>query len=65
MKEIKEALIPYTILLAQIPESLPVKDTALQYLIWTTKQLCNCYIFFTLEDLLQRTNRRYYIQLFT
>ena len=32
MKEIKEALSPYKLLLAQIPESLPVKDTALQYL---------------------------------
>ena len=44
MKEIKEALRPYKLLLAQIPESLPVKDTALQYLNWTTKQLCKCYV---------------------
>ena len=39
MKEIKEAIRPYKLLLAQIPESLQVKDSALQYLNWTTKQL--------------------------
>ena len=44
MKEIKEALRPYKLLLAQIPESLPVKYTSLQYLNWTTKQLCRCYV---------------------
>ena len=38
MKEIKEALRSYKLLLSQIPESLPVKDTSLQYLNWTTKQ---------------------------
>ena len=42
MGEIGEALRPYGLLLAQMPGSLPVGDTALRCLGWTTGQLCGC-----------------------